>query len=1198
LTQYVDPFIGTGGHGHVYPGATVPWGMVQLSPDQGKGGWDWIAGYNWEDSLLVGFSHTHLSGTGIGDLLDLLVMPVKEYFPVNETFEDRWGRSAKSSFSHEREKAEPGYYSVFLEDQEIQAELTATPRVGLHRYTFPDTDEPAVFVDLGYAINWDAPLETSIKVVSDTLLTGYRFSEGWARDQKLFFAMAFSRPIRSLAFADSTTPLDILDGNQVSEGDTRATSAALRALVAFDPMADEDELLLKVGLSYVDESGALENLAAEAPGWDFDAVRWNARRSWEGELGKIRVQGGTDAQLRTFYTSLYRTRLAPILFEDVDGRYRGADGEIHDSSGFRKHAIFSLWDTFRAAHPLFTLIDPDRVDDLINSMLSYHDQHGLLPVWSLVGNETNTMTGHHAVPVIADAYRKGFRGFDAEKALEAMVKSATRDHRGLEHYKAYGYIPTEMENESVTKTLEYAFDDWAIASMALDLQEEDIYEHFIIRSSWWRNILDPETRFMRGKTAEGQWAEPFDPRRSDHREGTDYTEGNAWQHTWFVPHDVRGLMEGMGGEEAFLMKLDSLFEMDSEITGENVSADISGLIGQYAHGNEPSHHIAYLYNYAGRPWKTADRVREILETQYDDTPFGLSGNEDCGQMTAWYVLSAMGIYPVNPADGNWVLGSPLFPETTIHVGGGKIFTIRAPGVSGEKPYIQAARLNGAPLRRSYIKHDEIAGGGVLELEMGSEPSGWATALEFRPPSQFDGRLSRGGQGSSGVVPPTALSADRNPAAPLSSDQLPPDQEMAEAVKDEFLHAWNGYLEYARGMDALRPLSRTGRDWYDVSLVMTPVDAFDTMLLMGLEDEAAVAKELILGNLSFDHDFRVQVFEVTIRILGGLLTAYQMDGDRHFLELAEDLAQRLLPAFESATGMPYVRVNLRTGEREGQVNNPAEIGTLMLEFGALSKITGNPIYYEAAKRGVVEVFQRRSDLGLVGTTIDVETGEWQNTSSHISGRIDSYYEYLFKAWILFGDQDFKDMWETSVEAVNRYLADERNGHLWYGRSDMFTGERTGTRFGALDAFWPGVLALSGDMDRASRLMDSVYRMWTTFDVEPEQMDYSTMEVVSPGYPLRPEALESAYILHRLSGGESFKPMGWDIFQRIVRWCRNEVGYAHLEDVRTKEQADGMESFFLAETLKYAYLLFAPPETLDLGEVVFNTEAHPITRSWEE
>jgi predicted alpha-1,2-mannosidase len=1197
LTRYVDPFIGTGGHGHVYPGATVPFGMVQLSPDQGQGGWDWIAGYNWEDSILVGFSHTHLSGTGIGDLLDILVMPVKEVFPIDEPYEDRFDRPARSRFSHDTEEASPGYYSVYLEDQEIRAELTASPRVGFHRYTFPATPDPALFLDLGYAVNWDRTVETHLRVVNDTLVTGYRFSSGWAQDQKVFFTMAFSRPIRRLALADSARALGILGPEEIGSS---ATSASLRVLFAFDSMEAGDELLLKVAHSYVDEAGALANLEAEIPNWAFHRVREDARRDWERELRKVWIDGGTEAQRRTFYTSLYRTRLAPVIFQDVDRRYRGADGIVHTADGYRKHAIYSLWDTFRAEHPLFTLIDPDRVDDLVNSMLSFYDEHGLLPVWSLVGNETNTMTGHHAVPVIADAYRKGYRGFDAEKALQAMVKSAREDHRGLEFYKRYGYIPTESEVESVTKTLEYAFDDWATAALAGELGHPELAAEFTVRSEGWRHLFDPGTRFMRGRTARGAWATPFDPRRSDHREGTDYTEGNAWQHSWFVPHDVAGLIQAMGGEHAFLAKLDSLFEMDTTVTGENVSADISGLIGQYAHGNEPSHHIAYLYNYARAPWKTADRVREILATQYDDTPFGLSGNEDCGQMTAWYVLSALGIYPVNPAEGAWVLGSPLFPEAVIDLGNGKTFTVLADGVSEENRYIQWARLNRAPLRRSFLWHAEIAAGGVLELGMGPEPSTWGTNPGSSPPSASDPLPPSAPSLGRGGGRPTLDTPERgDPSAlpiPTPTD-LPSDQEMADAVKAELLHAWTGYLTYARGHDDLRPLSRSYHDWYDASLVMTPLDGFDTMLLMGLDDAAAEAKALVMEGLSFDHDFPIQVFELNIRLLGGLLTAYQMDGDPRFLELATELGDRVLPAFETATGMPYVRVNLRTGDREEPVNNPAEIGTLMLELGTLSRITGNPAYYDAAKAATAAVFDRRSEIGLVGTTIDVETGEWGDRSSHISGRIDSYYEYLLKSWLLFGDEDFLRMWEASIGPVNRYLADEVDGHLWYGRADMDSGERTGTRFGALDAFFPGVLALSGDLDRAARLMESVYLMWTTFDVEPEGMDYTSMEVVGGGYPLRPEALESAYILFTLTGEERYKAMGWDIFQRIVRWCRTPVAYAHLEDVRTKEMSDGMQSFFLAETLKYAYLLFAPEGTLDFHGVIFNTEAHPLRRIWE-
>jgi mannosidase alpha-like ER degradation enhancer 2 len=786
-----------------------------------------------------------------------------------------------------------------------------------------------------------------------------------------------------------------------------------------------------------------------------------------------------------------------------------------------------------------------------------------------------------------------------------MKKSAMAEHRGLDSYREYGYVPAELERESVTKTLEYAFDDWAIAAMARELGDEETHERFRERATWWRNVFDPETSFMRGRTAEGEWRKPFDPLLANHRIHTDYTEGNAWQHLWFVPHDVAGLMEAMGGEEAFLRKLDSLFTMESTLHGDRVSPDISGMIGQYAHGNEPSHHIPYLYNYVGRPGRTADRVRQIMATLYDDTPFGLSGNEDCGQMTAWYVLSALGVYPVNPAQPAWVLGSPLFPEAVIDLGNGRSFIVRARGVSDENRYVQSATLNGEPYGRSYVWHSAVTRGGVLELEMGPEPSNWATARGARPPSMSGPEAGSSGARGTPLEPDTepAIEPPPEPATetapdPTARDQEtePTDAEMAEAVREEFLHAWSGYLEHARGFDALRPLSRSGTNWYDVSLFMTPLDAYDTMLLMGLDEEARRAKEMVLDGLSFDHDISVQVFEVTIRLLGGLLAAYQMDGDPGFLALARELADRLLPAFESATGMPWVRVNLRTGETAGRVSNPAEIGTLMLEFGTLSKLTGDPVYYETVKRGMEEVFRRRSTLGLVGETIDVETGEWQNPNSHLSGRIDSWYEYLYKAWLLFEDRDFLEMWEASIDPVNRYLAHELDGRLWYGHAHMETGERTATRFGALDAFWPGVLALSGDLERASRLMRSVHLMWTTFDVEPEQMDYATMEIVSPGYPLRPEALESAYVLHTLTGDGIYQDMGRDIFRRIVRWCRTEAGYAHLADVRTKEQADAMESFFLAETLKYAYLLFAPDGTLAFDEVVFNTEAHPLRRTW--
>lgn len=1156
VTDFVDPFIGTGAHGHVYPGATVPFGMVQPSPDNGRSGWDWVSGYHYSDSVIVGFSQTHLSGTGIGDLADVLVMPVVAAPDLARDYETREDRGYQSRFSHDDERAEPGYYAVRLLDSGVEVELTATERVALHRYTYPEVAEPGVVLDLGYAINWDRPTDTWVRVEDDTLVVGYRLSTGWARDQRVYFAMAVSTPVETVALFNGSAPV---------EGRREAGGEAIRAHLGFRA-APPATVEIKIGLSYVDIDGALRNLEAEAPEWDFDGARTAARAGWERELSRVTVESSDDSLKTVFYTALYRTKLAPILFQDVDGRYRGGDGEIHTADGFTNYSIFSLWDTFRAAHPLYTLTDPERVNDFINSMLAFEDEQGLLPVWSLVGNETNTMTGHHAVPVIVDAYRKGFRGFDADAAYDAVRESAMQDHRGLRFYKQYGYIPSELEVESVTKTLEYAYDDWAIASLAEQLGDAATAERFWERARGYRLVFDSTTGFMRGRRADGDWVTPFDPIRSSHAVNTDYTEGNAWQHSWFVPHDARGLIELMGGDAAFIAKLDSLFSLDTALTGENVSPDISGMIGQYAHGNEPSHHIAYLYAYAGAPWKTQERVRRILETMYRAAPDGLAGNEDCGQMSAWYVLSALGLYPVNPAEALYVIGSPLFEEASIELANGATFTVRAEGASAENRYIESGTLNGRPFERTFLRHDEIVRGGTLELVMRSEPNReWAADEGSRPPSMSD---------------PVDRSA------------------LAERVRAAFRHAWDGYVRFAWGHDQLLPLSGGFRDWYGTSLYMTPLDAFDTMLLMGLDEEAEAAKRIVLDSLSFDHDVTVQVFEITIRLLGGLLAAYQMDGDPQFLELATDLGERLLPAFASATGMPYVRVNLRTGARERPVNNPAEIGTLMLEFGTLSRLTGDARFYDAAKRGIVAVYERRSPLGLVGTTIDVETGEWHNTTSHVSGMIDSYYEYLLKAWLLFEDDDFRDMYEESIAAVNRYLADERPDGLWYGRAEMATGERTATRFGALDAFLPAVLALGGDLDRAERLMESVYRMWTLHDIEPEQLDYATMEVLHPQYVLRPEALESAYYLFRLTGKTRYLEMGRTMFEGLDRYTRTPEAFAALASVLTKEQADQMESFFLAETLKYAYLLFAPADAIDFGSVVFNTEAHPLRATWRQ
>ncbi|MEM1320530.1 MAG: GH92 family glycosyl hydrolase [Bacteroidota bacterium] len=721
LIDYVDPFIGTADHGHVYPGATVPFGMVQLSPDNGTQGWDWCSGYNWADSLIVGFSHTHLSGTGIGDLCDISIMPNQSTIDFSRKIAPRESSYA-AAFSHDREKAHPGYYEVQL-DNGIKVQLTTSSRAGLHQYTFPQGKEAKVLIDLGFAINWDKATNTQLKIdAAEGLITGHRFSKGWAKDQRVFFAAQFSEPLTSFQLADSTALL-----NEVTE----AQGLLLRAQLNFGAV---QTLQVKVGLSSSDPAGALAALK-EIPDWDFAQVQQQAAERWEKELSKIKIQTDDEEARKIFYTSLYRTCLAPVLMSDALGQYKGADGKVHHAQDFTRYDIFSLWDTFRATNPLHTLTQPDKVNDFIESMLSHYDQHGLLPVWSLLGNETNTMTGYHAVPVIVDAYQKGFRDYDVLKAYEAMKTSAMQDIRGTNFYREFGYIPYEKNGQSVTKTLEYAYDDWCIAQMAKAIGEEEDHEQFMKRAASYRQLFDSATGFMRAKYADKKWKTPFDPQFSDHNfDVAEYTEGNAWQHSWFVPHDPGGLIGLHGGDRFFVTKLDSLFTVDSEIKGENASVDISGLIGQYAHGNEPSHHIAYLYSYAGRPWRTQERVREILTSQYNATPTGLCGNEDCGQMSAWYVFSALGFYPVNPAEGIYVLGSPMFEEATLNTNG-KTFRLIAKGASATNKYIQSAQLNGQPYDKTYITHDAVVKGGTLTLEMGPSPNtDWGTAPNSRPPS--------------------------------------------------------------------------------------------------------------------------------------------------------------------------------------------------------------------------------------------------------------------------------------------------------------------------------------------------------------------------------------------------------------------------------------------------------------------------------
>lgn len=716
--QYVDPFIGTGGHGHTYPGATVPFGMLQVSPDNGISQWDWCSGYHYSDSITIGFSHLHLSGTGIGDLYDIRLMPINRKVDLSTPSGNRDELPYKSSYTHEEEMASPGYYKVFLKDHQILAELTADVRTGFHKYTYQENDMQSVVMDLGFAINWDKPTQTQIKIVDKNSVVGYRHSTGWAKNQKVFFAIEFSKSIENYE----------LVGDGEYKEKTNLVSGEKSAVQLYFNKGASQELKVKVGLSSVSIDNAKLNMKAHESTFDFDRVKNQAAEAWNTKLAGIEVESENDTLKQIFYSALYHTQLAPVAFSDVNHQFRLENDSIATAPDFMAYSTLSLWDTFRAEHPLLTLTDPAMVSDIINTMLVYYDNSGILPVWTLYGNETNTMTGYHAIPVIAEAYLKGIKDFDAEKAYAAMKATMMQDQRGLDLYKKYGFIPYDLLDESVTITLEFAYDDWCVAQMAKALGKTDDYEYFSERSKAYAFLFDKGTGFMRGKAQDGKsWHEPFDPKFSSHRVHADYTEGNAWQHSWFVLHDVENLISLHGGKDAFNNKLEQLFTESSEITGDNVSVDISGLIGQYAHGNEPSHHIAYMFNYSGQPWRTQYWVREILKTQYKTGPEGLSGNEDCGQMSAWFVMSAMGIYPYNPASGNYQIGSPVFEKSSIKISEDKTFDIVAHDTSDKNIYIQSAKLNGKDTNSTTLTHEEIIQGGLLELTMGPEPNkNWGT----------------------------------------------------------------------------------------------------------------------------------------------------------------------------------------------------------------------------------------------------------------------------------------------------------------------------------------------------------------------------------------------------------------------------------------------------------------------------------------
>ena len=694
FTDYVNPWIGTGGHGHVFLGANVPFGLVQLGPTEHNQGWDWCSGYHISDSVLVGFGHTHLSGTGIGDLGDIGFLPVSHCC------------ATETKFSHANETVRPGYYAIRLQDPNVFVELTATQRVGFHRYTFgADMNKAMLRIDLKQGIGWDNWRKSEIKLENPTMVTGFRQSVGWARNQYVYFAAEFSTPVTiKKQVGDSIMVLTIADVSQ--------------------------PVMVKCALSAVSVEDAKANLKAELPGWNFRETVAEADKVWNDELGKITVDTEDDEVRTIFYTALFHTMTAPSVFSDVTGNYRGADGKVYKGD-FTNYTTFSLWDTYRAAHPLMTLIHPEKQKNMAETFLHIFEQQGKLPVWHLMGNETDCMVGNPGAVALADMVLKGFVD-DKEAAFRAMKTSAMLDERSMDLLKQYGYLPYDKDStfQTVAKGLEYALADDCIAKVAKLLGKKNDYKYFYNRSRGYKHYFDPKTKFMRGRGSDGSFHEPFNPFKSVHT-ADDYTEGNAWQYTWLVPHDVHGLASLFGSEQRFIEKLDSLFIVSGDM-GAEASPDISGLIGSYAHGNEPSHHIIYMYNYMGQPWKAAKLLRQTMKEMYFNDYDGLSGNEDVGQMSAWYVLSSVGLYQVEPAGGKYIIGSPLFDEAQINVGNGRTFTIRARNNSQENIYVQSAKLNGKPYSKTYLMFQDIVRGGTLELEMGSEPSAWGTQTKNRP----------------------------------------------------------------------------------------------------------------------------------------------------------------------------------------------------------------------------------------------------------------------------------------------------------------------------------------------------------------------------------------------------------------------------------------------------------------------------------
>jgi len=736
-TSFVNPFIGTGKHGHITPAASYPFGMVMPGPDTRN----LHSGYTYADNFIYGFSQTHVNGVGCSEMHDVLLLPFSGDLPdadKNGFLQDEY----KSGFSHTEEKAAPGFYSVKLQKYNTVASITASQRAAYYKYEYPKDKTQSLLVDLiqGACCNctilheeeYDTIISSAITIVDERHISGYRISSGWAKEHYVYFFMEISRPVK-------TSQL-IVNGKYIAD---KKSNGKIQAMLSFDSNSSEP-LYVKIGISSVDEEGARKNLESEINNKTFDQVKAEAESAWNKELGKMEVSGPfSESQMNSFYTALFHSTFSMYTFDDVDGRYRGVDHKIHQTNGWANYIGFlGLWDVYRTALPLQTLINPSMINDLMKGFMAYYEQRNLLPIYPIAGNETMTMLGYHAMPVIANAYAEGIKNYDSEKLFEMMKSTAQRDSFGVwmkrtygtKNYKKFGFVPSELESGSVSKTLEYAFDDYCIARMAKMMGKNSDYEFYLKRASNYKNVFDTSVGFMRGRFADGKWKSPFDPYEAGHHR-QDFVEGTSWQWTFFVPHDPNGLINLVGGRKKFSAKLDSLFSVSSKITGNpGYTADISGLIGQYAHGNEPSHHTIYMYNYAGEPWKTQMRIRQVLSTLYNNSVEGLSGDDDTGQMSAWYVMSSVGIYPVSPADGVFVIGAPQFEKAVIKLGSGKQFTILAKNISKKNMYIQFAKLNGAAYSKTWISYQDIAKGSTLEFEMGPNPSKWGANAEDSPPS--------------------------------------------------------------------------------------------------------------------------------------------------------------------------------------------------------------------------------------------------------------------------------------------------------------------------------------------------------------------------------------------------------------------------------------------------------------------------------